>query len=63
VAKHNHLTPSEIAEEFHMDRQEVIGKCLQMDVPIYGGHIDKYLFELSLRKLLETGEGREVRAA
>jgi hypothetical protein len=45
----NHLTPSELAEEMHMKRQEVIGKCVEMGVPIFHGRIDKSLFETSLK--------------
>jgi uncharacterized protein (DUF58 family) len=45
----NHLTPSELAEELHMKRQEVIGRCMQMGVPIFHGRIDKSLFQTSLR--------------
>ena len=41
----NHLTPSELADELHMKRQEVIGKCVEMGVPIFHGRIDKSLFE------------------
>jgi Translation initiation factor IF-2, N-terminal region len=48
----NHLTPSELAEELHMKRQEVIGKCMQMGVPIFHGRIDKTLFETSLRSMM-----------
>lgn len=47
----NHLTPSELAEELHMKRQEVIGKCVQMGIPIFHGRIDKSLFQTSLRTL------------
>jgi uncharacterized protein (DUF58 family) len=47
----NHLTPSELAEELHMKRQEVIGKCMQMGIPIFHGRIDKSLFETSLRSV------------
>lgn len=47
----NHLTPSELAEELHMKRQEVIGRCMQMGVPIFHGRIDKTLFQSSLRNL------------
>jgi hypothetical protein len=46
----NHLTPSELAEELQMKRQEVIGKCVEMHVPIFHGRIDKSLFRSSLRK-------------
>ena len=48
----NHLTPSELAEELHMKRQEVIGKCVEMGVPIFHGRIDRSLFETSLRHAL-----------
>jgi hypothetical protein len=44
----NHLTPSELADEMHMKRQEVIGKCVEMGVPIFHGRIDKSLFKSSL---------------
>lgn len=47
----NHLTPSELAEELHMKRQEVIGKCMQMGIPIFHGRIDKSLFQTSLRSV------------
>jgi hypothetical protein len=50
----NHLTPSELAEELHMKRQEVIGRCMQMGVPIFHGRIDRFLFETSLRSM--TGQ-------
>jgi hypothetical protein len=46
----NHLTPSELAEELQMKRQEVIGKCVEMHVPIFHGRIDKSLFRSSLRQ-------------
>ena len=46
----NHLTPSELADEMHMKRQEVIGKCVEMGVPIFHGRIDKSLFKSSLRQ-------------
>lgn len=45
----NHLTPAELADELHMKRQEVIGKCVEMGVPIFHGRIDKSLFRTSLR--------------
>jgi hypothetical protein len=51
----NHLTPSELAEELHMKRQEVIGKCMQMGVPIFHGRIDKWLFQTSLRSYSDQG--------
>lgn len=46
----NHLTPSELADQLQMDQQEVVGRCVQMGVPILHGRIDRGLFESSLRK-------------
>jgi hypothetical protein len=45
----NHLTPEELADQLKMQRQEVIGKCVEMGVPIFHGRIDRTLFEMSLR--------------
>jgi len=47
----NHLTPTELADEFDMKRQEVIARCVQMGIPILHGRIDKTLFMTSLRQL------------
>jgi hypothetical protein len=47
----HHLTPAELADQLQMERQEVIGKCVQMGVPIYHGRIDRTLFETSLRSI------------
>ena len=57
----NHLTPSELAEELHMKRQEVIGRCVQMGVPIFHGRIDKSLFQSSLRSSPSQGEPQQAR--
>jgi hypothetical protein len=51
----HHLTPEELADQLQMERQEVIGKCVQMGVPIYHGRIDRTLFECSLRSLRSGG--------
>jgi hypothetical protein len=59
----NHLTPSELAEELQMKRQEVIGKCVELGVPIFHGRIDKSLFRTSLRQLSAREEQRPARAA
>lgn len=56
----NHLTPAELANRLHMDRQEVVGKCVQLGVPIFHGRIDKTLFEASLRSI---GAARRAQAA
>jgi hypothetical protein len=50
----HHLTPSELADELQMKRQEVIGKCVEMGVPIFHGRIDRTLFETSLRSTGST---------
>jgi hypothetical protein len=44
-----HLTPTELADEMHMKRREVLTKCIEMNVPVLKGRIDKTLFESSLR--------------
>jgi Translation initiation factor IF-2, N-terminal region len=57
----NHLTPSELAEELQMKRQEVIGKCMQMGIPIFHGRIDKSLFETSLRSISGQRQRQQAR--
>jgi hypothetical protein len=47
----HHLTPAELADQLQMERQEVIGKCVQMGVPIYHGRVDRTLFETSMRNV------------
>jgi hypothetical protein len=59
----NHLTPSELADELHMKRQEVIGKCVEMGVPIFKGRIDKSLFRTSLRLSPVEQERQQASAA
>lgn len=54
----NHLTPTELADELHMKRQEVIGKCVEMHVPIFHGRIDKSLFRTSLQKASGSAQER-----
>ncbi len=56
----NHLTPSELADQLQMNQQEVIGKCVEMGIPIFHGRIDRTLFETSLRSL---GAGQKARPA
>ncbi len=56
----NHLTPSELADEVQMKRQEVIARCMQMGIPILHGRIDKTLFESSLRRQQALEEGRRA---
>jgi hypothetical protein len=51
----NHLTPTELADQLKMQRQEVIGKCVEMGVPIFHGRIDRTLFEMSLRSYRAQG--------
>lgn len=45
----NHLTPTELAHEAGLDRDEVIRRCLEWGVPIFQGRIDKTLFLSNLR--------------
>jgi hypothetical protein len=52
-----HLTPTELADELHMKRRDVIEKCMQMGVPIFNGRIDKTLFVSSLRSI-QRGNGQ-----
>jgi len=59
----HHLTPAELADQMQMERQEVIGKCVQMGVPIYHGRIDRTLFESSLRSLSSGRPRQSHRAA
>jgi len=47
----HHLTPAQLADQLQMERQEVIGKCVEMGVPIYHGRIDRTLFETSMRTI------------
>ena len=54
----NHLTPRELADLLDMDQGEVIGRCVEMGIPIFHGRIDRTLFELSLRNLAAVQEGK-----
>jgi hypothetical protein len=40
----NHLTPEEIADEHGIERDEVLRFCVEHDVPVFQGRIDKTLF-------------------
>ncbi|HVD37846.1 MAG TPA: hypothetical protein VNC15_03315 [Solirubrobacterales bacterium] len=57
----HHLTPAELADQMQMERQEVIGRCVQMGVPIYHGRIDRTLFEVSLRNRSASGSRQASR--
>jgi hypothetical protein len=59
----HHLTPAELADQLQMERQEVIGKCVEMGVPIYHGRIDRTLFESSLRSTPASSRSRSSRRA
>jgi hypothetical protein len=54
----HHLTPAELADQMQMERGEVIGKCVELGVPIYHGRIDRTLFETSLRSLTSSPSAR-----
>jgi hypothetical protein len=58
----HHLTPSELADQMQMKRHEVIGKCVEMGVPIFHGRIDRTLFESSLRSRTSQRQPRRVSA-
>ncbi|MFN8223503.1 MAG: hypothetical protein U0R50_09720 [Gaiellales bacterium] len=45
----NHLTPDELAKELNIDRETVIRVCVEENVPIYQGKIDKTLFQAHLQ--------------
>lgn len=59
----HHLTPAELADQLQMERQEVIGKCVEMGVPIYHGRIDRTLFETSMRSasIVQVGQAAPQR--
>lgn len=59
----NHLTPAELADALQMKRQEVIGKCVQMGIPILHGRIDRTLFESSLKDAARHRAQRHASAA
>ena len=54
----HHLTPAQLADQLQMERQEVIGKCVELGVPIYHGRIDRTLFETSLRTIPASPPGQ-----
>jgi hypothetical protein len=56
----HHVTPSELADQLQIKRQEVIGKCVEMGVPIFHGRIDRTLFETSLRSRAPRREPRRA---
>jgi len=39
-----HLTPTELAREYGLERQEVLEKCVELGIPVFHGCIDKSLF-------------------
>jgi hypothetical protein len=58
----NHLTPTELADEMKMKRQEVISRCMEWGVPIFNGRIDKTLFITNLRHLSDSSKGSRAAA-
>jgi hypothetical protein len=54
----NHLTPHELADQLQMDQGEVIGRCVEMGIPIFHGRIDRTLFVMSLRNLAAVQQGK-----
>jgi len=59
----HHLTPAQLADQLQMERVEVIGKCVEMGVPIYHGRIDRTLFETSLRSDPASPSGQAAPSA
>ncbi len=53
-----HLTPTELADEVHMKRREVIAKCMEWGVPIFNGRIDKTLFISNLQSITANAAKR-----
>ena len=51
-----HLTPTELGREAGMHRREVISKCMELNVPIFQGRIDKTLFLTTLKQSQEKRE-------
>ncbi len=45
-----------------MKRQEVIGKCVEMGIPIFHGRIDKTLFQTSMRSMPSQARRHVARA-
>ena len=58
----NHLTPTELADEMNMKRRDVISKCMEMNVPIFNGRIDKTLFLTTLRQIGEAQQSPQAAA-
>jgi hypothetical protein len=58
----NHLTPGELADQLRMDQQEVIGRCVELGIPIFHGRIDRALFETSLQRAAAAGKTTSLRA-
>ena len=58
----HHLTPSQLADQLQMKRQEVIEKSVAMGVPILHGRIDRTLFETSMQRGSPQAEPRRVAA-
>lgn len=57
-----HLTPTELADELKMKRREVIARCMEWNVPIFNGRIDKTLFISNLRQLTDTSKRSQAPA-
>lgn len=53
----NHLTPTELAYETGLERQDVITTCRELGVPIFAGKIDKSLFAAARRSTFRDAVG------
>jgi hypothetical protein len=52
----NHLTPEEIAAEHGIERDEVLRFCVEHDVPVFQGRIDKTLFAAEWKAAGKEGD-------
>jgi hypothetical protein len=55
----NHLTPEEIATEHGISREDVLRFCVEHDVPVFHGQIDKTLFAAEWKAAQVNGEAQE----
>lgn len=58
----NHLTPTELARESGLNRQDVIRRCVELGVPIFQGRIDKTLFATTLSASGPPGDATAAQA-
>jgi hypothetical protein len=52
----NHLTPEQIAVEHEITRDDVLRFCVEHDVPVFHGQIDKTLFAAEWQAAQGSGQ-------